>query len=366
MKRLLAIVVVIVCCVGGVAERAHWRNRAPLWPNAKYTVQDRDRAVEGGMRFIYAIARDPAAFRDNGSDLLFAFQNIATTNGNPQLAALAWTMGHERAVEWRRLNPRIPEKAEVGTVTDLIFGSDTANRLGVPDHDLDEALRRQAANLSPTDYLGFDPEHEPPPSDFPKPCRVCGLQNARGVRFCVRCKTKLSMNSRHALFLDALVTTYSGELFGASLGGRYSDVLRWLPQMRPYPPHRQGDWAYYDAVYAITHVVYTFNHYNLSKIAPNCFPDEFEYLKSNLPAAIRDHDPETLGEYGDSLRAFGMTFSDARLREAVEYLLSAQNRDGSWGNLSDKDSYDRYHTTWTAVAAIQDFQWTQVLTCPTK
>jgi len=175
------------------------------------------------------------------------------------------------------------------------------------------------------------------------------------------------MNSRHALFMEALVTTYFGERFGTPLGGNYRDVLRWLPQMRPYPPHRYNDWGYYDAIYAVTHMVYTFNHYNLSRIARGCFPAEFEYLKSNLPAAIQDRDPETLGEYVDSLRAFGMTYSDASLREAIEYLLSAQNPDGSWGDLSDKDPYDRYHTTWTGQGAIQEFHWTKkVLTCPAE
>src|ERR1700726_3320265 len=113
MKRLLVIAAVIGCGIAGVAVWAHWRDRAPLWPNAEYTVRDRDRAVQGGLRFIDSIAADPAVFRDDGSDLLFAFLNIATTNGNPKLAALASSMGHERAVEWRRLNPTIPPDAGV-------------------------------------------------------------------------------------------------------------------------------------------------------------------------------------------------------------------------------------------------------------
>jgi hypothetical protein len=367
-KRLMLVAGEIACVIAGAAL---WgpnpllvgRSRTPLWPSAKYTIQDRDRAVEQGLRFIYSIANDQADFRDNGSDLLFAFQNIATSNGTPRLAALASSMGHERAIEWRRQHQQIPRNAGAQTIWDLLYGSDTADRLGVADPAFDQAPRVQAARFSPTDYLGFDPAREPPPDDLPLPCRVCGLENARGAQVCARCGTKLSMYSRQALFMDALVETYFGELFGAPPVGRHSDVLRWLPHMRPYPPHRYGDWGYYDAIYAVTHVVYTFNRYNLSRIAPGCFPAEFAYLKENLPAAIQDHDPETLGEYVDSLRAFGMTYSDAGLREATEYLLSVQNRDGSWGEVSDKESYNRYHTTWTGLGAIQDFRWTQELTC---
>lgn len=165
--------------------------------------------------------------------------------------------------------------------------------------------------------------------------------------------------------MDALIATYFGEQFGTAAEGHYADVLRWLPQMRPWPPHRHGDWTYYDGIYALTHVIYTFNHYNLSRVSPACFPEEFKYLKTNLPAAIADHDPETLGEYVDSLRAFGLDFSEASIREAAEYLLSSQNPDGSWGDPNDTDLYNRYHTTWTSQGALQEFHWKKLAPCPT-
>jgi hypothetical protein len=344
-KRVQLIVTAIACVIAGVAgwllAASPARRAAPLWPGAKYTTEDRDRAVERGLRFIYSTAMDPAAFQDHGADLLFAFVNVATSNGNRQLAALARRMGHERAIEWRREHGQIPQDADASTISDFIYGSYSASRLGVADRAFDRALLAQAARFSPADYLGFDPAREPPPDNFPG-------------------------YSRHALFMDAMISTYFGEQFGTPLEGRYSDVLQWLPQMQPYPPHRYGDWSYYDAIYAVTHVVYTFNHYNLSRISPACLPAEFEYLQSNLPAAIQDRDPETLGEYVDSLRAFGMDYSDARLREATEYLLSAQNQDGSWGDPTDKDVYNRYHTTWTSQGAIQEFSWTKVLPCPAE
>ena len=93
-------------------------------------------------------------------------------------------------------------------------------------------------------------------------------------------------------------------------------------------------------------------------------PQEFAYLKANLTQAIRDRDAETLGEYMDTLQAFGLTFSDPLIQKGVDYLLSTQNSDGSWGDLHDPDVYGRYHTTWTSLGGLQSFRWTRVLSCP--
>jgi len=137
--------------------------------------------------------------------------------------------------------------------------------------------------------------------------------------------------------------------------------------MHPYPDRRTAKpQEFWDAVYNVTHVVYTYNGYNQNRVSPGCFPEEFEYLKSNLPEALRDHDPETLGEYMDSLRAFGLTYSDPLIQQGMDYLLSVQNADGSWGDPRHQDGYDRYHSTWTGIGGIQDFQWTRVLPCPAQ
>jgi hypothetical protein len=334
----------IACVVAGMAAcllaAPPAPKATPLWPGAKYTTEDRDRAVERGLRFIYSAAMNPEAFRNYGHDLLFAFVNIATSNGNRRLAALARQMGRERAIEWRRQHKIIPQGAGATVISNLMYGSYSANRLGVTDRAFDRALLARAARFTLTDYMGFDPSREPPPDNYPG-------------------------YSRRALFMEAMLDAYFGEEFGTAVEGRYSVVMQWLPQMRPYPPHRYNDQPYYDAIYMLTHVVYTFNHYNLSRVSPTCFPDEFAYLKSNLPAAIEDHDPETLGEYVDSLRAFGVDYSDARLREATEYILSAQNSDGSWGDPAEKDIYTRYHATWTGQGAIQEFHWGKAQPCPT-
>ena len=68
-------------------------------------------------------------------------------------------------------------------------------------------------------------------------------------------------------------------------------------------------------------------------------------------------DAELLGEFVDSLRSFGISESDAGLSNSVEYLLSSQNPDGSWGDISKQDVHTQYHTAWTAVDALREYDW---------
>jgi hypothetical protein len=71
-----------------------------------------------------------------------------------------------------------------------------------------------------------------------------------------------------------------------------------------------------------------------------------------------------MGEYLDSLRAFGLTSQDPLIRTGFEYLLSSQNPDGSWGDPQNRNVYGRYHPTWTAIDGLRDYRWTKVLPCP--
>src|ERR1039457_6424060 len=61
---------------------------------------------------------------------------------------------------------------------------------------------------------GFDPLREAPPA---------------GAR------------SRYDVWCDALVLTYTGDGCGIPMGASYVDVLRWLPQMRPYGGPADGE-----------------------------------------------------------------------------------------------------------------------------
>jgi hypothetical protein len=328
----------------------------PLWPGSRYTDQDRDRAVERGLRYVAKVAADPEIFREWGHDLLWCFYSIGATAKNRKLREMARGIGQERARQWRRDHPE-PPGDDPGELSDFVFGADTARRLGVPDNGLRELVRKAAARYSADYFLDFDPAREPPPSDVPRECPKCKYQNRRGAVKCEKCNTALTFESRYEVWRDALIATYTGDVYGVKLGASYDDVLRWIAVMRPYPAlEKIGPREAGHVIYAITHVVYTLNDYGRYRISPAWLPEEFEYLKKNLTEAAKEDDPEMLGEFMDTLRAFGMSEKDALIRAGVEYQLAHQNPDGSWGDLKD-DIYSRYHSTWTAVDGLREYRF---------
>jgi len=328
----------------------------PLWPGSRYTDQDRDRAAERGLQFVAKIAADPVNFREWGHDLLWCFYSIGATAKNPKLRAMARAIGVERARQWRRDNPD-PPGDDPGELSDFVFGADTAPRLGVPDNGLRERVRQAAARYTAVDFLDFDPVKEPPPSDLPRECPRCQYQNRRGVSKCEKCNSELTFHSRYEVWRDALIATYTGDVYGVKLGASYDDVLRWITVMRPYPTVEQvGFRESGHVVYAITHVVYTLNDYGRYRLSPAWLPEEFEYLKTYLGEAAKQNDSEMLGEFMDTLRAFGLSEKDSLIRAGVEYQLAHQNPDDSWGDMQD-NIYSRYHSTWTAVDGLREYRF---------
>jgi hypothetical protein len=319
---------------------------------------DRKQAIERGLRFIYRTACDQKNFADFGEDYLWCLYSIGATSRDPDLARLALSMGRERAAFWQREHPALPSHANAEELSNLLFGAYASEKLRLPDERLKEQIR-QAAPLHPVaDYLAFDPAREPPPGDVPNPCRRCSKMSPRGATICRHCGAPLTMRSRYDILCDALVTTYTGDRYGVTLGAPYSAVVRWLPALRPYRGRESGaNPEYYDIVYAVTHVVYTQNDYSLFRLSPRSLPDEFAFLKSNLSEAIALRDPETMGELLDCLKSFGLTKDDPLLRTGTDYLLSSQNPDGSWGAMKTDDMYLRYHPTWTAVDGLRDYKW---------
>jgi hypothetical protein len=331
---------------------------APLWSGARYTTGDREEALERGMNFLYHTASDPKIFADWGHDLLWCFYTISATAKNPKLREMARKMGHERALEWRRIHPVVPTNINVDRLSDLVSGSDAADRLGARDPGYKQQLRSAVHGYSVNDFLLFDPGREPPPSDIPDQCAKCQRWNARGATVCRYCGAPLTMRNRYDVWTDALITTYTGEIYGITLGAPYRDVIRWISVMRPYPSRASVSTdTFYNVTYAITHVIYTLNDYNRYLLSPEWLPQEFLYLKTNLEETVKLQDPETLGEFLDTLRDFGMTERDPLIRAGVEYVLSKQNSDGSWGDLTDPDVYSRYHSTWTAIDGLREYGW---------
>ena len=317
----------------------------------------RDSAIRRGLAFIYQSACEPENFYSCGADYLCCFYCISATSSDPDFRQLARTLGKERARKWRQHYPNVPHDATAEDVVHFVFGSDAADRLGERHPAFKKDLRRIAGYFNNRDYLFFDPIQEPPPTDVPLECD-CGAPNPRGQKICRKCKNPLSMMSAYWVWLTALTRSYTGERYGIRLGASFADVLKWLPAMRPYPNPDKGDgWDFYWAIYAVTHLVYTLNDYSFYQLSPAWLPNEYAFLKRNLARVMEMDDPEILGELVDSLKAFGLPESNITMRRSLNYLLSSQNEDGSWGNPEATDIYERYHPTWTAIDGLREYAW---------
>jgi hypothetical protein len=99
------------------------------------------------------------------------------------------------------------------------------------------------------------------------------------------------------------------------------------------------------------------NDYNAHPVSRDALPDEFAFLKTHVMDRQILNDGEMLGEFMDTLRAFGLTTRDEIIQRGFAELLSRQNPDGSWGDLASRDIYDRYHPTWTAIDGLREYRW---------
>lgn len=317
----------------------------------------RKRAIDRGLDFIYQTACRAKNFEEYGFDYLGCFHCLGSTSKDRKLRKKALELGRERAVEWRRRNPSVPRRPRPDDIVNLVIGSYSAHSLGLPDDQLRRDLRKAATRFTATDYYGFDPATEPPPGDVPYECD-CGAANPRGRRTCRDCRKRLTIMTRYAIWQDALIRTYMGDCYGVRLGAPYAEAIKWLPAMRPYPKFVDADDPeFYDAVYAVTHVVYTLNSYSRYQLSPRWLPAEFAFLKQNLTRAISMEDPETMGEFLDALKSFGLGEDHPLIRKGVDFLLATQNADGSWGDVDAEGIYQRYHPTWTAIDGLREYAW---------
>lgn len=323
----------------------------------RFKITERRRAIRRGLDFLYHIACDPRVFDEHGSDLLNCFNFIASTSDDGSLRRTAGEMGAERARRWRCSYPMLPRDADAASLIDFAYGSLAANQLGIRDKEFDRQLRAAVWRVPPCDFMWFDPTFEPPPTDVPEQCD-CGLWNERGRKTCRACRRRLTIMTRYRVWYYTLLLAYTGERYGFNFGARYNDALRWLPRMRPYRGSEDGtNEDFYDTVYAVTHIVYTLNDYSVYRLSPRWLPDEFDFLRDNLDEAISLDDPEMMGEFLDALRAFGLEDDHPLLRRGMDYLLSCQKPDGSWGEADEDDLYSRYHPTWTAIDGLREYRW---------
>lgn len=314
-----------------------------------------ERAIERGLNFIYRVASTAEGFESYGSLSTCCFALAAATSRDANLRELARSRAQKLARRWRRLHPVVPPAATTDHLFDWVMVSYALSRLGLKDVALKTQLSAAAKRFSAQDLLAFDPVSEPPADDSPYQCD-CGFQNPRGRTSCKQCRRRLEFQSRYRVWMEALSNTYVGERCGIIFGAPYLDVLKWLSQMRPYPVDRKQHDELREAIYAVTHIVYTLNDYGTYRLRPAWLPREFVFLRANVDGAIERNDPEVLGELLDTLKAFGLRDTHPLIRRGAKFLLANQNDDGSWGEL-DESIRTRCHTTWTAIDGLRKHAW---------
>jgi hypothetical protein len=315
------------------------------------------RSIKRGLDFIHRVAGTTDGFDRYGSLLICCFALVGATSRDPSLRQLARSRAEKLAQCWARVHPRVPPDASPDLVIKFGLVRYALNRLGLRDAALNAQIRTAAKRFSAQDLLGFNPVSEPPADDLPYPCD-CGLRNQRGRTFCKQCRRRLQIQSRYGVWMGALANTYVGGRCGILFGTRYLDVLKWLPTMRPYPVGADENVEFLrDAIYAVTHIVYTLNDYGTYRLRPGWLPREFAFLKANVAGACERKDPEVLGELLDSLKAFGLRASHPLIIRGTRYLLAEQNEDGSWGDPDEENIRTRCHTTWTAIDGLRTYAW---------
>jgi len=314
-------------------------------------------SIKRGLDFIYRVANTPGGFDSYGSLLICCFALVGATSRDASLRQLARSRAQKLAQRWGRAHPRVPPDASSDLVPRFVLVRYALSRIGLRDSALNAQLRTAAKQFSAQDLLGFNPVSEPPAIDLPFACD-CGLKNQRGRTFCKQCRRRLEIQSRYRVWMGALAGTYVSERCGILFGARYLDVLKWLPTMRPYPVDADENLELlHDAIYAVTHIVYTLNDYGTYRLRPGWLPQEFAFLRANVAGACERKDPELLGELLDSLKAFGLRASHPLIIRGTRYLLEEQNEDGSWGDPNEENIRRRCHTTWTAIDGLRTYAW---------
>ncbi len=325
-----------------------------------YRLKARRRAIRRGMRLIAGLAQYEGCLAYLGSSLLSFCSSLVTTAADPELGAQAIALGRFSFTHWRTEIGALPEEPDASFVAEHVRAYGAAASLGVRSLRIKAWLRRVARAFRATDYFGFDPRVEPPPADIPDTC-TCGLWSPRGRRICANsaCRAPLVRMTPYRTWCHAFTSAYCGERYGVLLGSRYRDTMRWLPFMRPYRIRaRNGEREFYDAAYAITHIVYTMNDFGRYLVSPYWLPWEYEFLRAHLETAMAMNDPDMVGEFMDTLRAFGVGDDDPQVRRGFDFLLDTQNSDGSWADWDAGSLYTGFHATWAAIDGLREFAWT--------
>src|SRR5262249_45444076 len=149
--------------------------------------ENRRAAIQRGLDYLNRLAADDKNFDQFSPDLLWCFYFIAQTDGDPAMRAMGRRTARQMAQRWRKRHRHVPRNAGPFDLQQLAMAGYVADRLGFHDPAFKAELRRAARRFSAADNYGFDPSREPPP---------------------------YKRDDRYALWLDALIRSYAGDIYG--------------------------------------------------------------------------------------------------------------------------------------------------------
>lgn len=315
-------------------------------------------AVRRGLAYLGRIARHPRRVLRFGSALLYCAAFMASTAADPCVRRRARSIALRGWAAWNLGWRGALEPSSADELSELVHGHCAAQRLGLRFPKRRAWLKRHARRFTTEEFLGWDPRAEPPPRNLREAC-ACGWPNKPRAPRCgnQECRAPLPRQGQRRAWCLALTAAYCGERIGVPLGARYRQVLQWLPRLPDYASPRRGESAFHDAAYAVTHVVYTLNDYGRFQLSPEWLPREYRFLANHLEHALSLDDPDMVGEFLDTLRAFEVPEDHPAIEFGMRYLLSRQNPDGSWGPIENGHDYQRFHTTWAALDGLREFAW---------
>jgi hypothetical protein len=270
------------------------------------------------LAFLSDYALGGACWSECAADVAYMFFHLATRSRQGEFTRKARTHAGRAAQRWLDEHARLPPRASVDEVIfGYAYGACTATELGLDTRALRRDLSAWARKASPRSLFGFDPRRQAPPDSD--------------------------------TWQFAMVGTHIAEGAGMRLPWSVREVAGWRRVMLPYPrPRKKLTAAGWSVFYAVTHLVYVLNDYNLRELPRARFLPEVEFLRAACEVAIGDDDVEGIGEALDALLALGEPERDPLLVRARGHILATQNRDGSWGRRGD-EPYTRLHKTWVAL-----------------
>ncbi len=293
-----------------------------------------------------------------GVGLVHCAANLSRTAADPWIALRARRLGRHAFTVWRRTHAADPASSpEVwGEWVRMYVG---ARALGIRSPKSLRYLATVAAAGGAEASNAYAIDKRGVFSNVPEAC-ACGAENAPGTRICrnATCRRRLRHMSRFRAWCLTLTDGYCRARLGLDAQGRFAGALAAMALVRPYQLRNRyclGD--FYDAAYAVSHLVYALNDFGRFTLRRTWLPWEHAFLAGRIGSALDLEDVDLVGEFVDALRAFHEDADRPLVKAGFRFLLDTQHHDGSWTSRSADGDYARFHVVWAALDGIREFRW---------